>query len=271
MRILRIGISVLAVICIALAVWFGYRESKTKTPPVLTCRHDIIEAPVDVTDERLLDYVVATDDKDGDISDKIVIQRKTYFVEKGTTLVTFSVADSDNNVAKLTKKLKFTNYEAPKIQLKTDLIIHHGDSSDISKCFTATDVHDGDITSRLKLISADYSYLINGSYDVNCKVSNSFGDTRDITIKAIVTDKEYKNARILLSDYLVYAKSLSEIDPMSYVTEVSNADGYNFGLEDVVVRDAEKTADNVYNIFYAVMNGDKVETVTRLIVVIAED
>lgn len=271
MRFLRVFVSVAAVVCISIASIFLVNDYGKKVGPTISCSVDgDIEVACDVTDAELLSLVSATDEKDGDISSKIVIERKNYFLKQGVSIVIFSVSDSDNNVAQLSKQITYKDYYSPKITMHNDLIISRGNVTNLYKCFAASDVFDGDITSGLKMISPDYNYLATGEYNINCKVSNRFGDVRDITIKAIVTDEDYSAAQINLSEYLIYVKNGERPDFESYVSGIKNSAGKNYTVSNVTVDDSEFNADKagVYNIYYLIKSGGKTVTKTRLIVVV---
>lgn len=276
MRTLRICVMFLALISIVATIGVKFFNRDKDGAPVLKCsvEEDVIEVTCGVTDEELAKYVTATDSKDGDISDRVAVTRSMYFVTKGVSGVTFSVCDSDNNVTKLYKAIKYTDYEAPRLYLKSDLIIHQGNPISLPRFFRVEDVFAGDISNRLKVMSADYDYLVEGTYTINCKVSNNYGDTREMNFDVIVTEDDYSDAKITLSEYLIYVKKGETPDFASYIKNViTNNDKYNFSTSDVRIETGGYDPSNagLYSVFYNINMGDRTVTRTRLIVIVEEE
>ncbi len=271
MHILRISVSVLAAISVSLMVLLGVLDASKKEPPVLTCTEEnTISVPTNASDKELLKFVSASDDKDGDISDRIVVERQMYFLEKGLTSVVFSVCDSDNNTAKLQRNIRFTDYASPQIRLHNDLIVPLKSTVTIKGLVTVNDKYDGDISNKIKIISPNYNNLVAGEYDINFKATNSFSDTCDVTIKAIVTDEDYSDADIKLSEYLIYTKKGEKVDFESYITNVVDHARGGYNKSQINVDDSEFNAEKegVYNIFYSIKSGSRTVTKTRLIAVV---
>ncbi len=271
---LRVAVSILAVITVSLMVIFGLLDMNKRNAPKIYCKEkSTISVPTDITDAELLKYVTAIDREDGVLTKKIVVERQFYFLEKGLTTVVFSVCDSDNNTAKLERKLRFTDYHSPEIKLNNDLIVPIKGNVIFRNSVTLIDKYDGDLTSHIKIISPNYNRLVAGKYDINFKVTNSFSDTCDITVQAIVTDEDYSAATIRLSEYLIYASKGEEIDFSQYITTVLNHYGQGYTTENVEIDASEYNPDKAgtYNIFYAIKSGETNITRTRLVVIVRED
>lgn len=276
MRTLRICVMFLALISVVATIGVKFFNRDKDGAPMLTCsvEEDVIEVTCDVTDEELAKYVTATDSKDGDISDRVAVTRNMYFITKGVSGVTFSVCDSDNNVTKLYKSIKYTDYEAPRLYLKSDLIIHQGNPISLPRFFRVEDVFAGDISNRLKVMSADYDYLTEGTYTINCKVSNNYGDTRNMDFDVIVTEEDYSDAKIHLNEYLVYVKKGEIPDFAGNIKNViNNNDKYDFTTADVKIEADGYDPSNVglYSVFYNINSGGRTVTRTRLIVIVEEE
>lgn len=271
---LRVIVSVLAVISISLMTIFGLLDMDKRNAPSLYCKKsETISVPTNTTDEELLKFVAAMDREDGDLSKKIVVERQSYFLEKGLTTIVFSVCDSDNNTAKLERKLRFTDYHSPEIKMNNDLIVPIKGNVIFKNSVSLIDKYDGDLTSHIKIISPSYNRLVAGEYDINFKVTNSFSDTCDITVKAIVTEEDYSAATIRLSEYLIYVDKGEEVDFASYITNVLNHFGQNYTVDNVVVDSSEFKADEsgTYNVFYSIKSGSATVTKTRMVVIVRED
>ncbi len=265
MRVLRICVSITACLVIVASVLLMVLAVDRNIAPEIVCSVDRLEVSVAVTDEELLGYVTATDSEDGDLTEAIVLERGSYFRSPGESWVTYAVCDSGNKVTRLEKKIVFTDYAAPRIDLKSDLIFRSGKTENLTEFVTATDLFDGNISRRLKLISTEFTYLA-GTYTVNIKVSNSMGDTRDLTVDAIVTDDNYQDAKIRLRQYILYNEIGTTPNFAEYINNVSSE---TYSEKDVVINDSAYKADKegVYNIFYTITDGDETVTMTRLIVV----
>ena len=272
MRILRILAVTLAVIINVSggAVFFAYRDNADA--PVITCTEEsTIVANVSVTDEELLKYVTAYDNQDGDLTERIQVVRKNMLIQEdpGATVVTFSVCDDDYNVSSITRKLVMTDYYSPRIHLNYDFVFPSGYSYKLTKYVTADDAIDGDITKYIKIISSSFSN-VEGEYPIVIKVSNSLADTTELTVNAIVTDRNYFDVKIKLSDYLRYIKVGEEIDYKALMTELINKTDNKYSLDDVVI-DTSKldvTKAGTYDVFYRLIQGNNVVTMSRLIVVV---
>lgn len=270
MKLTRILTVVIATFVLVVGVLLRVSSVGEKDAPTITCSvGEVIEAPVAVTDEELCAYVTAYDNKDGDLTSKVTVSRKTFFIEKDTLFVTFAVSDSDNNVTSLKKRLRFTDYKAPEILLNNDFVFPSGYSYDLAYYVKAQDIIDGDITEYVKLISPEYVNTV-GTYPVNLKVSNSFADTTNITINAIVTNNYSFNTRIYLSTYITYVDKGAELDYKSFITEIVDKDGKKYNINNVKIDSSavDTTQPGVYDVFYRIYSGKEEISMTRLVVVV---
>ncbi len=276
MRILRV-ITVVMTVVVLLGSGFLFLTSSDKNDaPTIKCSaNGVITATVDVTDQELLSYVTASDSQDGDLTDKIKVIRKNMFLDtvEKSTLVTFSVCDSDNNVSSVTRKLILSDYHSPRISLSYDFIFPSGYTYTLAKYVSANDVVDGDLTPFVKLISSEFSN-IEGEYTVNLKVSNSMADTAELTFKAIVSDEQWFDVKVKLNDYVAYITAGQEIDYMAQIAEISykNSDHKTYKFEDIEIDDSavDYEKPGTYDVFYNLLDGDTVVTKSRLLLVIEE-
>ena len=271
MHFLRICVSVLAALSVIIVAIFTITDLSRKNQPVIKCDSgEILEVPTKISDQELLEYVTAFDEEDGDLTENIIVERQNYFLEKGLTTVNFAVCDSDNNTVKLKKKIKFSDYNSPQIKLLDDLLISTSETIDFKNVASPVDKYDGDISGKIKIISPNYNNLKPGEYDINFKVTNSFSDTCDITVKAIVTDEDYSAASIKLSDYLIYTKIGETVNFRDYIKGVVGADGQNYSVSQIVIDDSEFDPEKAgtYNVFFSIKSGSNTVTKTRMTVVV---
>lgn len=273
MRILKVLICVLAVLVAVSGTVLYFTSAGGNEAPIINCQTDgVIEVTTEATDSDLLAFVSATDAQDGDLSDRIVIVRKKFFVGDQTTVVTYSVSDSDNNVTSLQKYVRFTDYTPPRLDMKNDFIFpssrYYGD---LAGYITATDKFDGDLSKYVKLISSEFTNA-EGIYPINIKVSNSMGDTEDITINAIVLDEFNFNVRINLTNYIAYTTVGSQLDYMSFVSSVTGSESRGRSVKDVKFNDSEVDINTpgLYNVYYTIKDGDTRIALARLVLIVRE-
>lgn len=261
MRTLRIWVCILTVVSVVASVTLWFISVKMNEKPVITCTVEgDIEVSSRVTDEELLKLVTATDSRDGDISDKIIIERKNYFISKGLTSINYAVCDSDNNVTKLEKHLRFTDYHSPVFTMKGDFVAYAKNAINFSNIVGAEDIYDGDISDRVKIISNTYNNAYAGQYDVNCKVTNSFGDTSEISFKAIVINENPNISKISLNNYIIYTKAGEEPDFSANIS--SSAESY--GHININTEEYDADTPGVYSVYYETAN----QVRARVIVVV---
>ena len=276
MRILRIITVIMAVVVLLGGGYLFITSDGMDDAPVLECSVDgIIEATVATTDQELLSYVKAFDKKDGDLTDKIKVIRKNLFldVQEKSTLVTFAVCDSDNNVSSVTRKMVLTDYRSPRISLSYDFVFPSGYAYKLAQYVSANDVIDGDLTSYVKLISSEFNN-IEGEYAVNLKVSNSMADTTQVTFNAIVSDEQWFEVKIRLIDYAAYTTVGQKYDYKAQIERIShkNKELEEYRLEDIKIDDSEVdySKPGTYNVFYTITDGDEIVTKTRLLLIVTE-
>ena len=83
MRYLRIGVVLLFIAALALYVLTLVNElQRDHTPPVIQSVNDVVELSVSDDESRLLEGLTASDNRDGDITDNIIISSLSHFTEK---------------------------------------------------------------------------------------------------------------------------------------------------------------------------------------------
>ena len=203
----------------SIAVYISEKIGTDRTIPQLTVEEEMIEVSLKATDEELLKGVTAYDEKDKDLTEKIIIESVSRFTEKGVSKVTYAVCDSDNNVAKATRKIRFKGYESPKFKVTGNLCFSLYEHIDISKIIEAHDSIEGNITGRIIVTSDDYSSSNAGAYSIDVSVTNNKGDTSTVKLPLIIEDRPISVPEIELSEYLVYAKKGASIDFNEYLID----------------------------------------------------
>ena len=135
---------ILALFILTLLAFCGLRIYRRLTvdvtPPVITCSTDSIDVSVTAGEEALLQGVMASDDRDGDLTDQILIKGVSPSLTDSSAQVTYIVFDSANNMATVTRTVRYTDYEAPRFALSQPLVYPAGQTVTLLDRLTASDV-----------------------------------------------------------------------------------------------------------------------------------
>lgn len=273
MRYVRIVTTLLFVL--TLAVWlasaFIVKRNEDNVKPVITADKAEIQVSVNDGPEALLKGLKATDDKDGDITDKIIIGKQSRFIKKGTSDVTFLVFDSHNNVGKFTRKVEYTDYESPKFNLNKPLVYNVGDAVTILDRLTVKDSIEGDISDKIKVVSGNVNSQEEGVYSIGVEVTNRFGDTVSAEFPISIVKAE-KSAPVLnLENYLVYHKVGFPFNPNSYLNNADLESGEAVDREKIQVNSRVNTSvPGIYQVIYSYTDERGVTGYTGLTVIVEE-
>ncbi len=226
MRLLRIVITAVFAVTAVIFVKYWYRSEikADKTRPVITIDKDMLYVDLDATEEDLLAGVTAYDEKDGDLTDRIIVESISRFTEIGVCKVYYAVCDHDDHVSSAFRKITYKGYTSPKFTMSRSLCYSQLETVNTAEVIGAVDVLDGNISSSIITTSSDYEYGVPGIYSVRAEVSNSKGDQIAVSLPLIVEDRSVNAPVITLSDYLIYIKKGENVDPKKYF--VSALDSY---------------------------------------------
>lgn len=267
MRTVRV-LSVL--IFVVSTLFFGYykREqalNKDITGPVITMDSDSIRVPSNTSRELLLKGVRAEDKKDGDVSESLIVESMSNFIEDGRREITIAAFDSSNNISKVTREVIYTDYEPPKFSLEAPFSFPL-DTQEILQSLKAEDKIDGDLTGRIKM-STEYYVQVDeeGVYPMLFTVSNSAGDVAKLPVNIEIYDSDIKNSQpqIELSEYLIYTEKGQKITPWDYVKQL-NYRGREY------VRDEEEGALYDLELQKKLNKGEEISKDNKLFVVSKE-
>lgn len=219
MRILRILVTVLFVAVAAFSVYVFLGEKTDYNAPVISCDTDTIEVSVADGDEAILKHVKAADEKDGDITSNIIIESISSFISNNHAKVMFTVCDSDNNVTKLERDLIYTDYTNPVFNITQQQVYYVGASKvDLLSGVTASDVLEGDISSRITVKESAVDLSQPGVYPVTYRVTTTKGSFSEITVNVYVYDVRLSES-VTLKNYLVYTDVNKKINPQSFLAQ----------------------------------------------------
>lgn len=210
--------------CLLAASTVCQKRGEDLTIPVIQCPDTPLDISMEGSDAALLADVTAWDDKDGDLTDQILLQGVQKRAGDNTATVTYAVVDSDNHVTTRTREVRYTDYQPPHFTLNKELRYSVGSVLRVRDRLTASDKVDGDLSDRIRVVSSSPSTYNEGTYPVTFQVTNSLGDTAEITLDLVIRNYEAEEPRIQLSQYLIYQKPGETLDPMAYLESVSGGD-----------------------------------------------
>ena len=259
------------VVLIAFVVFTAIEKvSLDTTIPEITIDTDVIEISVKDKDEVLLKGVTAYDEKDGDISDKVLIESVSKFIEPGVCTVTYAVADSDKHVTKESRTVKYSDYTAPEFYMKRALVYAVDEAMDIRAAVGARDCIDGDISDRVTIIATDYVKNTAGVFTVSLQVANSMGHTIYLDVTVHVEGNETMAPEIQLKKSLVYIKKGEQPVFEDYISDVT-VNGVLMKEYQLLIStnfDSEQTG--TYNVHYYISTDEGYEGHSILTVVVEE-
>ena len=271
MRILRICVAVLFVIvlCVFAFVMIRYKNVD-KTYPVITLDSDTISVKLGATDEEMLDGVHATDGKDGDISDRVIVESISRFKERGVSVIKYAVCDSDNHVTSATRDIIFENYTSPRFTLSSSLIFGISKPINIRSIIGARDAIDGNISNKVIITAEEYSSTTAGGYTVSAKVSNSKGDMVSLDLPVYVEEIALSAPVIELRQYLAYLKVGEKFDVQANIVSALDQTEIDLASSVTVDTNLNTSKAGMYEVHYRVTDSED-RTGHAFAIVIVED
>jgi len=272
MKILRKTILILFAVTFVAFVAFSIvdRITTDRTQPTITVPQEPLRISINDPEEKLLQGVVANDGKDGDISQKVIVESISKFIRPGVCTVTYAVMDNDNHVAKAVRTLEYTDYTSPEFYMKRVLVYSVDEEMDIHAAVGARDCIDGDISDKVTILSTDYVENMAGVFNVSLQVSNSMGDTIYLDITVHVEGNETMAPQIALKKSLIYVKKGEKPNFEDYIQEVT-IDGVvmkDYGM--MISTNYNSDIPGTYNVHYYITTTTGYEGHSILTVVVEE-
>ncbi len=264
----------LILLVISLSTFFIYTkrtEAKTdKNPPVIHCESDEITASVtEVTEEFLLKDVTAYDKECGDVSDSLMIQSISKFIQKDMVIVTYAAVDDGNNVGRLERKLIYTDYKEPEFDLTRPLLFPAGTNVRFLSNVRANSVVDGNISSRIRYgLEIIVDNNTPATYPISFRVTDSRGKTSYLDTEIVIINNIYTAIDISLSDYLIYipqGTTFNKETAMKYLRSASVE--FDPKTELNIDCKVDTSTPGVYNVDYTI-SSKNINGRSRLVVVV---
>lgn len=148
---------------------------KDTVPPVVNCATEEIQISVKDDEAVLLEGVSAKDERSGDVSHTVVVEKLSPLVA-GKRIITYAAVDKTGNVGRTQRTLTYEDYEPAEIKLKKKLKFTVGSYINPLEYVTAESVLDGDLTRNIKYTTGSgFSSNRAGEYKVEFRVTDSAG------------------------------------------------------------------------------------------------
>lgn len=260
---------VLLIICCAYAAVLIFTQERQSSgdAPTISAPQEVLEVSVKDDDEKLLEGLSAADEEDGDLSDSIFIESMSEFDNDNCRTVTYAVFDSDDNLSRATRRIRYSDYSAPRITLNQALCISYNNYNvQLQDYVGATSSVDGDISAKVSVNSEAQDG--NNNY-ATFSVTDSCGTTSSLRLKIDQLWDE-PSLTITLSDYLIYVDKGTEIDAEDYIESVSDR-GIEDGdlIDDISIQDNYNAdEEGTYEFIYRIERTSGEYGITKLVVVV---
>ena len=214
----------LGIVIFFTVLFIGYRLVEAvkadSSGPVISGGGDRLEVSIHDGEEILLGGITATDKKDGDVTDSIIVEKISNFYDENVRTVTYAAFDSDNHISKVEREIVYTDYNSPRFELTGALRFRAGEAVNVDKIVTAKDCLDGDISNKVKILTdTTINTRVTGFYRVVYEVTNSAGDNVKLPIDIEIYEPYNNEVELNLDRYLVYYEG-SPIDYKDFLVSV---------------------------------------------------
>lgn len=271
-----IVITLFLVLAVSFSVVFAYdRLAEDHTPPMIYCDGEPLYVSVSATDKELCSGLTARDDRDGDLTERIIVRRVSQLTGPNTATAYYAVFDSASNFCTYTRTVYYTDYRKPRFSLSQPLIYNVNSVISLEGRLTAYDVLDGDISSRIRVGTSSLTNAAPGEYPLTVQVINSTGDISIVNLKVMIENITAQHPVIRLSEYLIYADldtPLETEDLRSYIVSArETANGAKVDPADIRIDgevDTSKRGD--YDVRFSYTNPKSGLTYTVILTVVVE-
>lgn len=257
MRYLQIITVVILVVSLVFAGWANnrYYSNLNTECPEITNSVETLNISVQDPPEAIFQGLQARDAKDGDLTGQIMVASVSHFLEPGTVNVKYVVFNSHNNAATLTRRVHYTDYQPPQFSLEKAPVYTVGSSFDLLDFVRVEDCIDGDISDHIRVISNMVNNYSVGNFPVVLEVSNSCGDTAQITLWVSYQDKE-STAVVKLHKNIVYVQQGDVFDPHQWLATVTDRNAVALDAENIEIQgNLDMNKPGCYQLVYSYNDG----------------
>lgn len=249
------------VVSVVFCAFFCYdRLMVDREAPTILCDGTPLEVSVTATDRELCAGLTATDNVDGDLTDRIVVRKVSQLYGSNTAMIQYAVFDSSSNVCTYSRSVTYTDYSKPRFSLSQPLIYNLNSIISLSDRLTATDSIDGDISQRIRVAASSVSSSEKGLYPITVQVTNSSGDTAVATMTVTIENVTSRHPVIRLSEYLIYADADTQLDEETlrgYIVsakEASSGQSVDFNDISIDTSSLDLSTRGCYDVTYSYTN-----------------
>ena len=219
----RISKIIFLLVLAVFAVFFFRIRMNDRIPPVISMEKDLLKVSVKAGEEELMEDLTASDNRDGDLTERILLENLSNFTKPGERVATYVVFDSSGNMARASRTIRYTDYVPPRFEIESPMIlptsaISGTTSSEYLAGVSATDCLDGDVSHNVKVLKVgevqEEHYGTTALAEL--QVFNSAGDVSRISFPVVY--QASNTPRITLKEYVVYLKKGKQFLPESYIT-----------------------------------------------------
>ena len=253
MRILRFSVLSVFIIVLCLFVFFQLQKfGADHTYPVISVAEDVLHVSIDATDADLLKGVTAYDEKDGDISHKIIVESISRFTDPGVSVVVYAVCDGDNHAVSASRKIVYSDYTPPRFTLSGSLVFGISQNINIRGLLGAVDSIDGDISSKVIITANEYTSNVAGVNYISANVTNSKGDMINIVLPVYIEELHLSAPVIELEHYMLYLKVGDSFDPRENLLSARDASDENITAHVQLDTNLNTKEAGIYEVHYRV-------------------
>lgn len=280
----RIEVLLLIVLAVAVVLfgcyYFMVHQRIDTVGPVFTVEEGMLEVSVTDSEEVLLQGIRAADKVDGDVTASILVESIYGINDRQEATVTYAAFDRAGNVTKTRRQVRYVDYRSPRFEADRTLCFPGGGRFDLMDHIGAQDVLEGDISRRVHatLISDTHNISEEGNHLVRLQVTNSLGDTVELTIPVLVYSQEWYSASIELRENIIYLEQGASFDPDEYLQTfvfrgepIDISEGVPADIAVEIENDVQTDVSGVYEVTYILSKGLNTVThsgIAKLIVVV---
>lgn len=248
-------------------VGMNAKDRHVNNAPVITFDSDVLN--IDVCDDEsvLLKGVHASDQEDGDMSDRVFVYNMSSFDDQQQRTVTYAVFDSNDSMSTASRKVTYTNYTAPQFYSDEPLFNLSIKGSSDSSYRKAMSCVDGDISNKVSVSKVEEDNKVIYKYSVTDSTGTStFLQVSDeISLKSL-----YTNIDIELSDYIVYVEKGTYLNFRSYIDSVQTSLGKQNELIPYIDIESNfnRSVEGQYEVKYTLNRSNGDYGVSKMIVIV---
>ncbi len=271
--------SICLIVLVVTAIYYVQKKQNIdKEAPVLSIDTKTIEVSIQDPEEELIKGVSAVDNKDGDVSDSIVIEniRKKSDGKENEFEISYLAFDKSNNYGRITTDLIYKDYRKPHFFISKELRFPANQEVNLLQWIGADDCLDGDLSPFITLEGADeiLDSPSKGLYNCTLHVTNRVGDEAELPIQVEIYEESYEEQNlkptIALKQYIVYIGKNNNFNASNYIDYVQDEEK-NVDLSKVKINSGvDNKKQGVYSVIYSYMSEKSNYSCTAKLIVVVE-